>query len=514
MFSGCTSADTVNREATGHTAPPTAPNPKTLTRSATTVSEHANGQRKLSSAEKRAADLSAREAYLGRNPNNKTGKELAYGPMAKRSALVCLFLSGGCLIKLGDDLYSWATGELSGVATGNAEEPGVDHLASSFLANVLVTKDEADSTASLSEDFLRTYFSNCNIFDTTGDELEANARKLRRQLFDDIASRRLRKVMGDRLVFWSQLALAAFVSIIAFTRGIVQDQDNTEDELTYIGYTEGAFALLTILLAQSINKATVIDEQATLVLERIRKFVLTHVAEKQTAERKALADGTASPHVRQSFLSHDSRPPVEALMPVEDALFDMRYQTTPIQNFNHSLLEAVAKLRTKLGYPSNIEKVQRQLTAYLGADASASTKPVATARTSAKTTAPTPTELTPNSLAAIEQLSLLYDCPIFVLCEEAFEDGLHCKLINETIPPDAETKDEEERPGIRQTKREANAMILYCAEEGYYRAIHTPKGIGGKRAFELIKQQLMTLEPKMPSADNDDEEKASSDYAL
>ncbi len=419
------------------------------------------------------SDREARLEYerIGRNPNDQTGKELAYGAMAKRTAAVCCFIFlGGWLIKLGDDLYSWATGQPKGAATGHDNHEGLADFSSSYISSLLKASGQDLSKADESdicETVIDRYYGKYKIFDTEGEELRQHARNLRNLQHKDISARDYRKVSGERLVFWVQLSLAAFVSILGFTRGIVGDKKDTREQIAVIGWIEAGAALLTILIAQWVHKATTVDAEAAAVLRRIRKWGIEYTNNK----------------LKNSSGPNGTR--IEELQPLENALHGYRYKTLAVSNLDNSLLESVARLRTKISNtPTSTVQVHQQFQQHLAAQGTPSA----------------PKAVSANSMEAIEELSLLYDCPILVVSETAFEDSTYCRVINQKAPRDAEEKSAEEDPVKYQKEREARAMILYNSEPGFYRAVSSPLDpiSNAKRSFATIVAELKTLQPAPP----------------
>ncbi|MDF1677249.1 MAG: hypothetical protein P1U32_00960 [Legionellaceae bacterium] len=441
---------------------------------------------------------------IGRDPDNHAGEEAPFGTMAKRTGAICLFFVGGCFIVAGDAFYSWATSQPRGAATGSLKKPGMDHLKSSYITSLLESTGEEihHDTDSKCRDIIECYYENCDIFNTTGTALEDNARRLRKQLFRDISARRNRKVAGDRIVFWTGMILAALVTSLTFVEGILKTSPNSEDEIENIGFANGAFALLTLLSAQIIHKATIVDAEATTVLERVRKWAADYVTAKQ-AKEAALAE-QAKQVSGQSFLKRGGTR-VEELLPTEHALYNLQYKIKNSTNFDNSLLEAVARIRNTLAgaQPTSIFQVHKQLKRFLEHEQMTSTTSSAhvllTRQTSQKDT--DTQDLTSDEM--LEKLALLYDCPIFVIAETPFKDGKYCKLINEAALTDSENKDAEEDPIQYQKQREARVMIFYTSEAEFYQAVVPPTTTGMEKTFADMKSELLGIQPVMYSVPED-----------
>ena len=170
-------------------------------------------------------------------------------------------------------------------------------------------------------------------------------------------------------------------------------------------------------------------------------------------------------------------------MPIEDALYDQRYIIDhQVNNLNHPLFEAVAKLRSALGIPTTLNNVHTQLLEFLKQEASVHDLVE---------------EQSTNSLETIKHLAKLYDCPIFIIHETKQADESYYTIINETAPTDAGGKNAEEEPLAYREAREARAMILYSTGPDDYKPVkqHT-----SGRSLGTIKAELMALKPTEHSA--------------
>lgn len=455
-------------------------------------SRHRGNRRRETPAERQKRKERER---IGRDPNDNTGKELPYGAMARRTAAVCCFLAGGCIIKIGDDIYSWATKQPKGAAIGQENHPGLDDYSSSYISALFKSTEgnslDKDEEHQVCYDIIYRFYANHDIFETSGDILDKNAKNLRNQLFKDITSRRYRKVMGERLVFWVQLGLAAFVSILAFTRGIVGDNEKTREQITIIGWIEGAAALATILLAQTVHKATIVDAEATAVLERLRRWVVDYVKEKKALEEQA----KKTLHTRP-FFNFQNKSEVER--PIHEALSDLGYTILEVKNLDNSLAEAAAKIRSRLGLLTTLFQVHGAL------------KNISSPANRVVRESDTDLLDEKQSDSPVEQLSRLYDCPVIVVSENRFEDNAYCKVFNETAPDNFESKEQESSPQQYQEKREERMMILYTPEAGFYHAVIPPADeYYGQRPYAKIISELKQIKPATTSTDTKEPNEAS-----
>ncbi len=466
-------------------------------------------QHHLSRDEQARLDLRNR---IGRDPDNHAGEEAAFGTMAKRTGAICLFFMGGCFVVAGDAFYSWATSQPRGAATGNFKKPGMDHLKSSYITSLLESTSEENyrDTDSKCRDIIECYYENCDIFNTIGAALEDNAKRLRKQLFRDISARRNRKVTGDRIVFWTGMILAALVTSLTFVEGILKTSPNTEDEIENIGFANGAFALLTLLSAQIIHKATNVDAEATTVLERVRKWASDYVTAKK-AKEAALAE-QAKAVSGHSFLKRGVAR-AEELLPTEHALYDLQYKIENSKNLDNSLLEAAARIRNALhgAQPTSLFQMNKQLKSFLQI---ANTAPKT--RTSL-TRQPSLQEMDTSGLTGdeiLEKLALMYDCPIFIVAETPFEDGKYCKLINEVAPTDSESKEVEEDLAQYQKQRETRTMVFYTPEAELYQAVVPPTATGMEKTFANMKVELMGIQPVLYAMQDEDESQQARNDCL
>ncbi|MDF1645837.1 MAG: hypothetical protein P1U61_02495 [Legionellaceae bacterium] len=388
--------------------------------------------------------------------------------------------------------YSYCTGEPRGIGDKKPLKSGTNFLTSVAVAARLEnTTDDAEGDDANCRAFLRRYYAHCNIWDTYGDELEYEKEKLMDQLYIDICNRNSRKTGGDRLILWAATFLAASVSLISFIRNIAHNQNSNSDTVLAINYAEGAGALFVLILTQITNRKTQADDLATKALIKVRKWAKDYVQARHQGRDLSNAAQSMAP----AALS------IETLMPIEDALHNLRYQTQQTRNLDHSLLEAVSRLRTKLGVHTTLKQVHDSLQAFIKHSSVEAHLPLSSGgETAAPKTKGNSIELNLdniNSLATIELLSRLYDCPIFVISETPFSDDSYCRMINETLPADIDMKEAEGNPEAHQQDRERRTMILYtpATNHDYYQAVHTPITMGVKRPFADIKAELSALKP-------------------
>ncbi len=428
---------------------------------------------------------------LGRLRNDTDGEERDWSGMIGHAASVCGFFSGGFLCVGADWVYSSCTGQPRGLGEEKPLKPGTNFLKSiTIVSRLTSSSNDAGGDDDDIKSFLRRYYAHCKIFDSgiRGEALQEELDTLMDQLYEDISYRNARKTGGDRLILWAATFLAAAVSIISFVRNIIHSRENSASTANLaINYTEGGGALFVLILTQITNRKTQADEQAAQALIKVRKWAKAHVQERLKTET-ALPPPTLP---RGAALFGQKIPvafPPTTRMPIDDALFDQRYLVDHrVNNLDHSLFEAIAKLRTTTGVPTSLFQINSQLNAFLDHATADASKPLMRSQASVRDLEAQQM----SSLEMIEKLSLLYDCPIFIIYEKALETGTHCRIINEVAPEASAGDDAIDNPETHQKEREARTMILYSAEPDTYQAVN----LRMQKPFGTIKKELVGLAP-------------------
>ncbi|MDX2345607.1 MAG: hypothetical protein QNK11_01840 [Legionella sp.] len=447
------------------------------------------------SAKTREGRVENEKHDIGRDRDDTAGEEFPLSATILHILKVfCFFI--GCWFFIGiDALHSYLTGVPRGIGDKKVLKPGTGHLSSWVLTSRLDPGSNSKGEDGASEGFIRRYYKNCDIFDTFDLELKYEARKFLQQLYIDTTDRRQRKAAGDRFVLWVTTIFGIGVATVAFARVAQQE----EKQGTQIDLSEGIISLILVAITQSINRKTQADGEATKALEKLDVWARELIEKRQKETRPPRAvERIGSSNKKLKFkevvpeYQHNpfKKHMFNAYQPMETQLYQLKYSISPTKNLDYSLFEAVAKLRTKLGFKTTIKQVNTALKAMLTGNSDEVSQ----------------IELAnPNTLEIAKKLAVLYDCPIFIISEDffkeaieietAFHDEKYCLLLNEKA--DAE-----------ETKQsEASAMILYMAGPEEYQAVlplPTPKG--EQRSFQDIKQELMGLAP-------DNAETLSSNYS-
>ncbi len=354
-----------------------------------------------------------------------------------------------------------------------SKEPGTNFLESIAITSSLATTDDTEAENDNCKAFLKRYYAKHRIFDTqkTAEALTNELENLLDQLYYDITYRRFRKTSGDNQIHWINTFLATSVSIIAFARNIIpnQNQNDHADTHAIINYFEGGTALGALIFTKIKNTSTQEDVLATQALEKIRKWIKKDVTDRAVEKQRLFPDGSHHDASLSLFSAANAR--MKHRLPIEDQLHNQRYIVQPSNNLHYNLLDAVTTLRSIAGHPTSISQLDKAL------------------KSKMKPSAVDLEANNHNTPEMIEAISRLYDCPIFIVQEKRCANETYCQLINEKTPTDEETKEDID---THQKTREKNALILYSSESGYYQAV-IPRDLKEKRTFETIKAELMAL---------------------
>ena len=419
---------------------------------------------------------------LGRDPRDVGGTEFPFDAIRGRAwEISCYFICCGWAFNLLDRCYSATTQQDRIIGEGRKPLPGIDHLESLFINSSLEKTEEYTQ-------FLRRYYQDCDIWKTTGDDLDNAKDRLLDQLYKDTVARRYRKDRGTNLIAWAAIILGAATAIIEFSRQIVQNNNASKLTFDIIGYITGALGLFVLIFTQLTNKRVQMHGKAAAKLDELRTWTNSYIKEAQQKN-------TVSRH--SLFHKPRSSDQIMHTIPIKDQLLQMNYKIMGTEGQN--LFESISIYRTALGYEESPSLVQSDLNNFRSVSGKKRTKEPLELQDPSKRV-PRPKAIPTNvdgltyeagwsSLIDLEDIARTYDCPIIIVSEIALPTESCYQIINENNAPDAESK-EAEAPEQYQLERESRCIILYCSEINCYQPVVAPDSM---TSFSVIKRQLMRL---------------------